>query len=125
MEFLLYILTELFLTAFFYLLIPVIITICYRNKKLSQKKIKRIAIINGICVWLVIMVIRIESGDESTNFSIFLWSWLSYLLMKHFCLEDTQATNQPIPFSESKPKAISSKKIIHDLALSLEVGAGF
>ena len=111
MELLLYILTELFLTAFFYLLIPTIITICYRNKKLSQKKIKRIAIINGICVWLVIMVIRIENGDESTNFSIFLWSWLSYLLMKHFCLEDNQTTEQPIPVSHSNPIDVPNKKI--------------
>lgn len=111
MEFLLYILTDLFLTALFYLLIPVIIILCYRSKRLSQNKIKRIAIINGLCVWFIIMVIRIESGDESTNYSIFLWSWISYLLMKHFCLEDTHASTQSTPnaLTKNEQRAITEQ----------------
>ena len=86
MEFTLYLLLNLVLTAFLYLLAPVIIILCYKDKKLNKKQIKRITIINGIVIWLLCMVVRVEKGIDGTSSAVFLWSWVAYILMKRFCL---------------------------------------
>lgn len=83
-------LADLLATAIAYLLVPIIF--CIREKPLTLPQIKKIVIINGICVWLICMIIRIEQGIDGTSAVVFLWSYIAYLLMKKKCLKKEDDT---------------------------------
>lgn len=83
MENLLILCLDLFITICAYLLIPAIL--CILRKELTLSQIKRIAIVNGICVWLIVMIIRISAGVDGTSYAVVLWSYVAYFLMKRFC----------------------------------------
>ena len=51
---------NLFVTTIAYLIVPTIF--CFCRKKFTLSKIKLIVIVNGICVWLIFMIIRINAG---------------------------------------------------------------
>ena len=76
---------DFFITAIAYLLVPTIFCIC--RKKLKLSRIKLIVIVNGICVWLAFMIIRINAGVDGTSAAVFLWSSVTYFLMKKHCLK--------------------------------------
>lgn len=80
-------LIDLILAIFGYLLVPVIFTI--RGKEMSLKQIKKVTIINGIVVWLILSVIISIStnGEEVANVSVVLWSYVGYSIMKKKCLK--------------------------------------
>lgn len=84
---LLVLILDLILTVFGYLLVPTIY--CLRKKPLSAKKIKKIIIINAICVWLVFQIIRSAAGESGASAAVFLWSWVGHIMMKkHLLVEE-------------------------------------
>lgn len=85
MERLLIFCLDLFITAIAYLLVPTILCIC--RKKFALSRIKLIVIVNGICFWLMFMIIRINAGLDGNSASVFLWSSVAYILMKKHCLK--------------------------------------
>lgn len=84
MENLTLIITSIFITAFAYLLVPIIF--CIRKKKRTDKQIKKIIVLNGICVWIIFAIININADVNRTSGAIFLWSAVAYFLMKKYCL---------------------------------------
>ena len=72
---------DLILTVFVYLLVPVIF--CIRKKTMTQKQIKTVVIINGVCVCLLCGII---AGRVSG--AVFLWSWVSKKIMEKVLLVD-------------------------------------
>lgn len=84
---------NLIITAFAYLLVPTILCIC--RKELTLSRIRLIVIVNGICVWLIFMVIRINAGLDGTSAAVVLWSGIAYFLMKKCCLE-IRHNNEPV-----------------------------
>lgn len=84
MENLTLIITSIFITAFAYLLVPIIF--CIRKKKRTDKQIKKIVVLNGICVWMIFAIININADVNRTSGAIFLWSAVAYFLMKKYCL---------------------------------------
>ena len=74
---------DLILTVFFYLLVPVIF--CIRKKPMTQKQIKKVVIINGICVCLLCGII---AGRVSG--AVFLWSWVAKKIMERVLLTDDE-----------------------------------
>ena len=82
-------LLDLVFTAFLYLLVPVIF--CLNKKPLKKSTIKKIIIINAVCIWLAFQIINMALGVTETSAAVFLWSWVGYTIMKK-CLaidEDT------------------------------------
>lgn len=82
-------LLQTLVTAFCYLCIPgCVCVLCWAyDKKLSLKAIKRIVLIHGFLMWLILQVIRIERGMEGTSAAVFLWSSLAYWMLKKKCLK--------------------------------------
>jgi len=78
---------DLIITVFFYLFVPV--CFCIRNKPLTKGKIKKIVIINGIVVWLILQIIAIvlNDGEPSKSFAVFLWSAVAHRILKKCCLK--------------------------------------
>ena len=73
---------SLIITMFLYLLVPVVLSL--RSNKYSQKKIKRIAIINGLIVWLIINAVKYSISLSTASLAVTLfWSWIGYGLMEH------------------------------------------
>ena len=73
------------MTAGSYFLVPVIIA--YSGKKFTTKQIKTIVIINGVIVWLILAVLRVEKGIEGSGVSVFLWSAYNHYILKENCLK--------------------------------------
>lgn len=95
---------NLFITVFAYLFVPTIL--CLLRKELTLSQIKRIAIVNGICVWLIFMIVRVNIGVDGTSYAVLLWGYVAYYLMKKFCLkksDDIRPTNE-----QAKPEAPNS-----------------
>lgn len=84
------IMIDLCITVVFYLLVPVILAI--RGKKITEKQLRRIIIINSIVVWMIFAIIRIENGVEGTSGAVFLWGWVGYRILKKCCLKTECAT---------------------------------
>ena len=84
---------NLFITAFAYLFVPTVLCIC--RAKMTLSRIKLIVGINGICFWLMFMIIRLSAGIEGTSYAVVLWSSIAYLLMKKYCLKDSN-DNKPV-----------------------------
>lgn len=76
---------SLFITAVAYLVFPIVL--CIIGKPLTLSQIKKLVIVNGICVWLIFTIIRIESGIDGTSAAVLLWSYVAYWLMKKRCLK--------------------------------------
>ena len=98
MESLLIFCLDFFITVIAYLLVP--ITLCICRKKFTLSRIKLIAIVNGICVWLIFMIILINTGKEGASGAVLLWSTVAYFLMKKYCLKNLDNSK---PIEENKP----------------------
>lgn len=85
MEIFISILKGVIITAIAYLVVPVLF--CTSEKKRTEKQIKKIVTINGICVWLIFMIINISLDIKGASGALFLWSGVAYCLMKKFCLD--------------------------------------
>jgi ribosomal protein L40E len=96
-------LLDLILTVFFYLLVPVIF--CIRKKSMTQKQIKKVIIINAICVALICGII----AGKITG-AVFLWSWVGEKIMKRVLLIEDEA-NEPLQENQSIKSAIVNKPI--------------
>lgn len=118
MEFLITLLVNLFITAIAYLLVPIIILIS--EKKLTLPQIKKTVIINGICVWLIFMVIRAEMGTDATSAAVFLWSYIGYALLKRKCSVEGDDTKIYEP-----DKTINLKNVVKVLAVLLAISVIF
>ena len=78
---------DLLITAVGYLIVPLIIILT--GKKYGESKLKKIAIINGVVVWLIFSIISINAGGEaSKGIATILWALLGYYLMKKCCTEE-------------------------------------
>ena len=103
MAFAIEIILSILITAIAYLLIPVIIILT--GKKLKEKAIIAIIIINCIVIWFVFRIIQIElNGEPSTGAAAFLWGAIGYWLMKKICLSSKQYTHNSdshVPISSS------------------------
>lgn len=74
---------DLILTVFFYLLVPVIF--CIRKKSMTKKQIKKVVIINGVCVCLFFGIL---AGRVTA--AVFLWSWVAKKIMERVLLVDDE-----------------------------------
>ena len=84
---------DMIVTVVGYLLVPVIFCLC--KKRMTNKKILKVIIINAICVWLIFQIIRIASGDSGTSGAVFIWSGIGYAIMrKNLLVEET--TKEPV-----------------------------
>lgn len=86
MELVTYLIFNLFITAAAYLIVPIIICIIgYKKLRLfSLSTIKKIVIINGVCVWLIFQIIRVNQGITGASAAVILWSGIAYAIMKKF-----------------------------------------
>ncbi len=78
---------DLLFTAVAYLLVPIIF--CIRRKKLVLSKIKKIVIINGLCVWLMFFVLKyhLYKVDDIRIIPVLLWSNVAFWLLKKYLLK--------------------------------------
>ncbi len=83
---------SLLITAIAYLILPIVL--CVIGKPLTLSQIKKLVIVNGISVWLIFAIIRIESGIDGTSAAVFLWSSVAYWLMKKRCLKTEEKHEQ-------------------------------
>lgn len=118
MELLGTLLVSFFITAIAYLLVPIIILIS--GKKLTLPQIKKTIIINGICVWLIFMIIRIESGIDGTSFAVLLWSAVGYSILKRKCSVEGDGSKIYEP-----NKTINLKNVVKVLAVLLAISVIF
>ena len=95
MDIILTLLISACITAVAYLLVPMVV--CIIRKKLTHSQIKRLVVINGICVWLIFMIIRINAGEEGVSFAVILWSAIAYWLLKKRCLKEEIDEYEDIP----------------------------
>lgn len=93
MDSLLILCKNLFVTVIAYLFIPTIF--CMLRKELTLSRIKLIVGVNGFCVWLIFMIIRINAGIDGTSYAVVLWSSVAYFLMKKFCLKSEEEVEAP------------------------------
>ncbi len=84
MEVLTAILLDLFSTIFAYLCLPTIY--CLRRTQLTPSQVKKIVIVNSVCVWLIFTIIRIANGTGGIAGG-FLWCYVANWLMKKYCLK--------------------------------------
>ena len=96
---------SLAITAFVYMLAPVIILIT--GKKYKPSAIKMITVINGFACFIIFSIIKIEMGYEGANIRACLtWSFIAYWLLHKKCSIETNAAthqNQPEAHEASKP----------------------
>lgn len=106
-----WIVTNLILAVFSYLLVPTIIVLL--RKKYSVKKIRKIIIINCVIVWILFRILEIESGnDPSMGGAVFLWGALGYLILRKYCLEKDQSTvSQISPTTNMQAPSVSVKSV--------------
>jgi hypothetical protein len=111
------ILVGIVITAVAYLVIPVLF--CTSKKQRTEKQIKKIVAINGICIWLIFMIIRISVGIEGTSAAVFLWSGVAYFLMKKFCLDTPNVEEQSIGVEQNTNTPIQSTESYNEVSLSV------
>ena len=70
----------LFLAAFFYLTVPLIIG--FRKKEMSKKQIRKTIIINGFAVWFIIVLLNISIDVEPPSYPSILWMWIGYIILE-------------------------------------------
>lgn len=106
------------ITAIAYLVVPVLF--CTSKKKRTEKQIKKIVTINGICVCLFFMIIRINEGIEGTSAAVFLWSGVAYYLMKKYCLDVPNAVEQSFDEESNSYISTENKQPYTEICLSNE-----
>lgn len=126
MELVLSLIFDIGLTAAAYLIVPIIITIIgYKKLRLfSLSTIKKIVIVNGICVWLIIQIIRTYHGITGTSYAVFLWSGIAYAMMKKFLTIGEKRKENAKPF-KTIDKAQRGKIAIVTVSLLLIISFGF
>lgn len=72
---------SLLLTVAVYSLPIFIYRWCIRKYPVEQKKAKIIAIVYGICAFIVMSVIMFFLNGEVAGAAVFLWSWINYKVM--------------------------------------------
>ena len=101
---------NLIATAIAYLFVPIIF--CANKKNLTKGKIILITFLNGLCVWFIFTVIKIELEIEQTSGAVLLWSTVAYFLMKKYCLnngdsneslEENEQIKESEPIEKNKP----------------------
>ena len=103
-EIILTLVLDLILTVFFYLLVPVIF--CIRKKPMTQKQIKKVIIINGVCVCLLFVIL---SGRVTA--AVFLWSWVAKKIMERVLLVDDESDeSKEIKQPEKTPSVAEQSK---------------
>lgn len=110
MESLVSFLLDLIVTVCLYLLVPAIY--CIRKQKLPISKIKRIAIVNGACVWLFFSIVRASAGIEGTSAAVFMWSAVGYLLMKKYCLVNSEKNDDTVVLRDDS--FATQPQIVHE-----------
>lgn len=99
-EIILTLVLDLILTVFVYLLVPVIF--CIRKKPMTQKQIKTVVIINGICVCLLCGII----AGKVTG-AVFLWSWVAKKIMeKRLLVDDKNDEFDSVEQNEKTPSTV-------------------
>lgn len=126
-------LIDLILTAVGYLLVPFIFWMKANatNQKYTMDTIKKIVIINGICVWVLFRIITLEMNGEATSgVAAIVWSGIAYVLLKKYTLiEETVKVGgeemngaEPINlFSDADRKEKQLKTVVVVLAILLAV----
>ena len=84
---LLILLLNIVVTAFSYLFVPV--CLWFFEAKMRKQTIKKVVIINGAVIWLIIKAIQLSQGIESNTMAVFLWSSIAYWLLSKKCLADS------------------------------------
>ena len=90
-------LLDLALTICIYLFVPILLLIM--QKKYSRKVLKRIVIINGICGYIIFMVLFaiIGSSDIPNVPAAFFWSYIGYAILKRRCITDNDYYKEDVP----------------------------
>lgn len=83
-----FILLDLLITSFGYLALPIFF--CIKKKKFTKEKIKKITIINSVCVCLLFIIIRIALGGEGASGAVFIWSIVGYKIMMNYILRNDE-----------------------------------
>lgn len=91
MEYFLALLLDLLITALVYLLVPLIFY--FRGKTLTLSKIRKIVIINGICVWLAFTIVKSLLDISQASAAVFVWSFVAYKLMTKTLLIEENTEN--------------------------------
>lgn len=104
-EIILSLIINLAATVVLYLLVPVIY--CIKNVHLTEKEIKKIIIINAVCVWILCTILQFcFVGESKASGAVLLWSWVGYKIMeRRLCL-----TNIPKKAQIPKTDSPSSKQ---------------
>lgn len=94
---------NLIITALAYLLVPAIIAIS--GEKYSDKKLKRIIIVNCILVWIFFRIFQTALGDEPSSIAVvLLWGGIGYWML----IECNLKAEQPSHTSASQPNMHTS-----------------
>ena len=83
---------DLIVTVFLYLIVPIIL--CLSERKMTLPQIKKIAILNGAMVWLIITIVRVEQGGDGKSAAGLVWAFIAYWLMKKKCLHKENKLKQ-------------------------------
>lgn len=133
MEFLKSFIIGAVITAVAYLIVPAIFCLIGRdtNRFFSLKTIKKIVIINGLCVWLIFQIIRLNSGETVNVIPLFIWSGVAYWFMRKIMLKKTandgenNSYKEPVDlFGDANKKERRYKTAITVVSLLLVVSLG-
>lgn len=123
-------LSNLLLTAFAYLIIPILISLSGMDYNL--KSIKKLVVLNAIAVWIILSVWLAEVvGVGAAGSSVFLWSYVAYRMLARKCskkvsddcfenISDSQAPLEEADLveenvadqSDAPPRRVVSKAVI-------------
>lgn len=83
---------SILITAIAYLLVPLVFSIIglVADRRYSPKTVWAIVIINGVCVWSIFQIIRLNAGEEGTGAAVFLWSTIAYWMLRIFQSEEKE-----------------------------------
>ncbi len=114
---------SILITATAYLIVPLIFSIIgfIADRGYSPKTIWAIVIINGVCVWLIFQIIRINAGETGPGAAVFLWSTVAYWMLRTIPPEEqekepkkkkkyTRQFTAPEPEKEAKEESIKPNK---------------
>ena len=76
------IILDLFITAFSYLLVPVIFII--RGKKMARKQLWKISIINGCCVCFAFIILRAILEVKHSSWAVALYTPIGHWIMSKY-----------------------------------------
>jgi hypothetical protein len=89
---------DIAITSIVYLFVPMLIWFApITDRTLSPSTLKKIVIINGVCCWLLIAIVSIETGGNGPGAAVFLWSWVAYKMLKKKFVTTKQNTDKDKP----------------------------